>query len=120
MGALEIVFGFVFIAWMLKVALKPRVLPTRDDWVGLIDVWLFVPRKRKYFKEKYFEQERVRESGQQLRSGGDGGENVSDGLGSVGVFGTYGGEAGFGQLSDDDFRRVASPFDDRFDGRSKN
>lgn len=90
--------------------------------VNFLPLWDFITFKnqwRKAEREWICEQERVRKSGQQLCSGGDGGENFSDGLGGVGVVGSYGGQAGFGQLSDDDFRRVASPFDDRFDGCSE-
>lgn len=51
----EIVFASVFILWMLKIALKPRVSPTVDDWLGLFRATRFLNRKKTYFREKYFE-----------------------------------------------------------------
>ena len=67
MAWFELILASIFILWMLRIALKPRVSPTLDDWKGVIDVLTFVNRKKKYFKEKYFEQEGTRESNQHLR-----------------------------------------------------
>jgi len=81
MAWFEVVFAGIFIAWMLKIAMKKRVSPTRDDWLGLFHMVTFVRTKRKYFKEKYLEQKGFRVGNQQLRENTDEGADVPDWMG---------------------------------------
>ena len=60
------VIALLVAGWFLYVGLKPRTNPTVDDFKSVFNALRFLFQYRKYIREKYFVQERTRNSNQQL------------------------------------------------------